>query len=84
MILWGLLTMDELKHNLIPKHIKISDSEKEELFNKYKISISNLPKISITDPAILHLNAKSGDVIRIDRESETAGSSVFYRGVSNE
>jgi len=76
--------MDELKHNLIPKHTKISDSEKEELFNNYKISIKDLPKISLTDPAIAHLEANAGDVIKIDRESETAGSSVFYRGVSNE
>lgn len=82
--LWGWHTMDELKHNLIPKHTKISDSEKTELFNKYKINLRDLPKISLNDPAIAHLEPKVGDVIKIERDSETAGATEFYRGVINE
>jgi len=68
-------------HELIPKHTKISDSEKEKLLETYQVSWSGLPKINKSDPAIAKLNVKVGDVIRIDRESKTAGKSVYYRAV---
>ncbi len=74
---------EPLQHVLIPKHTKLSEKEKEELFNKYNISIRELPKILTSDPAIRHLDAKENDIIKIERNSITAGSSVFYRGVIN-
>lgn len=72
---------DPLKHELVPKHTLISDKEKEELFVRYKISISDLPRISKNDPAIRQLGAKQGDVIKIIRKSRSAGEAVYYRGV---
>ena len=33
------------------------------------------------NPAIKHLNVKAGEVIKIERESKTAGKSVYYREV---
>ncbi len=75
---------EELKHVLVPKHTKLSEKEKEELFKKYNITIRELPKILISDPAIRHLNPKENDVIKIERNSITAGKSVFYRGVIND
>ena len=71
-------------HVLVPEHIKLSDKEKKELFEKHAISFIELPKIRTHDPAISHLNAKEGDVIKIIRKSDTAGKTIFYRGVSNE
>lgn len=76
--------MEELTHSLIPKHTKLSDKEKDALFEKYGISVQDLPKISITDPAIEHMLLKPGDVIKIDRTSSTAGETVYYRGVISE
>lgn len=72
------------KHILIPKHIKLSETEKKELFEKYHISLKELPKISKDDPALDSLNVKSGDVIKIIRNSSTAGECIFYRGVIGE
>ncbi len=72
------------KHVLVPKHIKLSAKEKEELFKKYNISLKELPKIRNDDPAIAHLNAKEEDVIKIMRQSPTAGETEFYRGVVSE
>ncbi len=72
------------KHILIPKHVKLSVKEKEELFKKYNISLKELPKIMKDDTAIASLNVKEGDVIKIIRESPTAGKTEFYRGVSSE
>lgn len=72
---------EALIHVLVPKHTKLSEKEKEELFKRYNITIRELPKIFKSDPAISHLDVKENDVIRIDRKSPTAGNSVFYRGV---
>ena len=72
------------KHILIPKHVKLSVKEKEELFKRYSVSLKELPKIVKDDPAIASLNAKEGDIIKIIRESPTAGKTEFYRGVSSE
>lgn len=72
------------KHILVPTHIKLNESEKKELLEKYKISVSELPKISIKDPAIESLKVKAGDIIKIIRKSQTAGTGVFYRSVINE
>lgn len=71
-------------HVLIPKHIKLSEKEKKELFEKYNISLKELPKIKKNDPAIAQLNAEVGDVIKIIRKSPTAGEAIFYRGVIGE
>jgi DNA-directed RNA polymerase subunit H (RpoH/RPB5) len=80
----GSLTMEKLIHTFIPEHTKISDDEKKKLFEKYNISIRDLPKITINDPAIKHLEPKIGDIIKITRKSLTSGTTEFYRGVINE
>jgi len=71
-------------HELIPKHKKLSKKKKKELFEKYNISLRELPKITKDDPAIAKLDAEEGDVIKITRKSETAGKTVYYRGVISE
>jgi len=71
------------KHILIPKHSKLSDSQKEKLLEKYNISIKELPRILKTDSAIISLDVKPGDVIKITRKSSTAGEAIFYRVVVN-
>ena len=72
------------KHILIPKHIKLSAKERDDLFKNYNISLKELPKIRKDDPAIARLNVKEGDVIKILRQSVTAGEVGFYRGVVSE
>jgi len=69
------------EHVLIPKHTKLNDKEKKELLERYGISLKNLPKIKKNDPAILSLDAKPGDVIKIERKSLTAGKAIYYRSV---
>ena len=75
------MIFDISKHLLVPKHSKLSDSEKKNLFEKYSIGVKELPKINSTDPAIEKLGAKVGDVIKIDRESVTAGTTSYFRVV---
>lgn len=76
-------TFDISKHYLVPEHNKLKDKEKKELLERYHIGVRDLPKISIKDPAIRELDAKAGDIIRIIRRSQTAGTTEYYRGVVN-
>jgi len=71
--------IDVAKHSLVPKHIKLSDKEKEKLLERYSITTDQLPKIRLTDPALMNLDAKEGDVIKIVRKSPTAGEADYYR-----
>ena len=74
---------EELIHDLVPRHEKLSDSEAASLLERYHVSHLELPKISKKDPGIAHLDAKSGDIIRVIRASDTAGESIYYRVVVN-
>ena len=69
------------KHTLTPKHLKIGEKEKAQIFEKYHVSSKEMPKVLKTDSAIKELDAKPGDVIKIARKSPTAGESIFYRVV---
>ena len=74
---------DILKHELVPKHSKLSVKEKKELFDTYNISERELPRILKSDTAIANLNVDIGTIIKIIRKSKTAGEAVFYRVVCN-
>ena len=69
------------KHILIPKHTKLSDTQGEKLLETYNISLKELPRILKTDPSIISLDAKPGNIVKITRNSPTAGESIFYRVV---
>lgn len=71
------------KHNIIPKHSKLSEKDKQELLQSYNITMRELPKILVDDPGMHGLEAKPGDIIKITRKSATAGESAFYRCVTN-
>ena len=75
--------IDIRKHMLVPEHSKLTKKEIQELLEKYNITLNELPKILSTDPAIEKLNVKLGDVIKITRDSPTAGVSIYYRVVIN-
>jgi len=71
-------------HVLVPKHTKLTEKEKNKLLEKFNINFNKFPKILVTDAGITGLDAKVGDVIKIVRHSQTAGTVVFYRGVIND
>jgi DNA-directed RNA polymerase subunit H len=68
-------------HELVPKHEILSPEDKEALLKHYGIKPSQLPKILANDPAVIEINAKPGDVIKITRRSPIAGEVVSYRFV---
>ncbi|MBN2420702.1 DNA-directed RNA polymerase subunit H [Candidatus Woesearchaeota archaeon] len=71
------------KHELIPVHEKLSDTEKEKLLSALGISFREIPKIRKNDPALAEMDVKAGDIIKISRKSVTAKNTVFYRGVTD-
>lgn len=70
-------------HKLVPKHTKLTDEEVQKLLEQFNISIRQLPKILKTDQAIKELDAKPGDVVKIERVSSVVGRTHFYRVVVN-
>ncbi|HDM67398.1 MAG TPA: DNA-directed RNA polymerase subunit H [Thermoplasmatales archaeon] len=70
---------DIMKHELVPKHIILSEEEKKKLLEKYRIDETQLPKILHTDPVVIAIGAKPGQVLKIIRRSPTAKESIAYR-----
>lgn len=65
----------------MPKHTLLTDNDKHELLNSYKITLRQLPRILLDDPVIIRLGGKIGDVVKIVRKSPAAGESLYYRVV---
>ena len=72
---------DILKHGLVPKHIVLSEAEKNELMKKFNIMPHQLPKIFSNDVVVKAVGAKPGDILKINRKSPTAGEILYYRFV---
>lgn len=67
------------EHELVPQHILLTVEEKEELFSRYKLKESQLMKMLTTDPVARYYGFKRGQVIKIIRNSDTAGRYVTHR-----
>jgi DNA-directed RNA polymerase subunit H len=67
-------------HVLQPKHIKLTSNEVQKLLSELNISLAQLPKIKITDPAILD-GCEISDIIKIERVIE-GNKTFYYRVVS--
>jgi len=66
---------DPTENFMVPKHEIVSEDEKRELERMYG-SLDLFPKILVTDPIVMKLGAKEGDLIRIHREE-----GFYYRYV---
>lgn len=68
-----------LDHMLVPKHEILSKKEADKFLKDNGLTESQIPRILKKDPVIKAIKAKKGDIIRITRNSATAGESVYYR-----
>ncbi|KAH3898783.1 DNA-directed RNA polymerases I, II, and III subunit RPABC1 [Saccharomycodes ludwigii] len=75
----GALVVNITHHELVPKHIKLSQEEKQNLLKRYRLKESQLPRIQRMDPVALYLGLKRGEVVKIIRNSETSGRYASYR-----
>ena len=71
--------VDVTKHEMVPEHEVLDEEEIEEVTERYDIRKTDLPKISRTDSPVKQLDADTGDVIKITRESLTTDEAVVYR-----
>ncbi|MCZ7398175.1 MAG: DNA-directed RNA polymerase subunit H [Candidatus Methanoperedens sp.] len=68
-----------LEHKMVPNHEILNEEDLNKILSEYKVEKEQLPKIRISDPSAVSVKAKVGDVVRVTRESPTAGKSYFYR-----
>ncbi len=77
--------MEQPAHVFVPKHVIATETEVKELLARIEKPIEALPFIIESDPALVPLNAKVGDVVRIERNSPvTKKIEQFYRLVVEE
>ena len=70
--------VDVSQHDLVPDHSVVDEDDLEAVLTEYEIKKTDLPKIKRTDKALPD-DAEVGDVVRIERDSQTTDTAVVYR-----
>ena len=65
----------------IPPFRILSPEEAKAVLERYRVKPWQLPWIRASDPAVIAIGARPGDIIEIKRRSETAGEVIIYRYV---
>jgi len=68
-------------HSIVPKHEIMTPEEKQKLLDEYRVKPYQLPRIHASDPAAKAIGARPGEIVRIIRNSPTAGKYIAYRYV---
>ena len=66
-------------HELVPKHIILSEDEAKEVVEKYNTTKNKFPKISKVDPVAKYYGMKPDQICKIIRKSPEVGESIYYR-----
>jgi DNA-directed RNA polymerase subunit H len=74
------LQFNILNHALVPPAVIMSEQDVADLKIRYNMkSLNDLPEISRFDPQALAMCLRPGEVIKIDRKSDTALEYNYYR-----
>ncbi len=70
-----------IDHLLVPKHEILNEKEVKQVSVQYNSTPDQFPYIQISDPALRELEPKVGNLVKITRQSQTAGETIYYRFV---
>lgn len=74
------LMYNPLKHELVPQHRKMTETEANAIMDEYKIRHhKHMPIISKDDVVARWLGLCPGNVVEITRYNETSGTYYYYR-----
>jgi len=69
-----------IEHEYVPKHVKLTQKEKESVMKKYNISSdSQFPEISMFDPVAKAILMRPGELCEITRYDKISFKNTFYR-----
>ena len=74
------LQFDVLKHDLVPHHRVLSDTDKAVVMSKHGMTLeSQFPEIGRHDPVAVALGTRPAQLLEIERPSRTAVTGLYYR-----
>ena len=74
-----MLMFNITHHELIPKHVVLTEEEAKKVIDDFDATKSQLPKLLPTDPIAKYYGMKTGTVCKIVRNSQMTGESIYYR-----
>jgi DNA-directed RNA polymerase subunit H (RpoH/RPB5) len=75
----GGFIVEITSHELVPRHEILKDEEKKKVLQKFGVTENQLPQIHVSDPVLEESGAKPGQLVKITRNSQTAGEAIYYR-----
>jgi DNA-directed RNA polymerase I, II, and III subunit RPABC1 len=73
------LAFNITKHKKVPKHTLMTEEETGRVLEKFKATKEQMPFILFEDPIARYLGMLPGKMCKIERKSETAGVTDYYR-----
>merc|ERR1719410_1335996 len=61
------LIVNITRHELVPKHVPLSEEEKQQLLDRYKLKPAQLPRCQVTDPMARYFGLTRDSVFKIIR-----------------
>ncbi|EPY27942.1 DNA-directed RNA polymerases I, II, and III subunit RPABC1 [Strigomonas culicis] len=78
------LVFNPSHNSAVPPHRRLSEAEKAALLRERRLEVAQLPRIFVSDPMVMYLGLRRGDVVEITRATdaeETRGPYLMYRQV---
>lgn len=74
-----MLMFNITHHELVPKHVVLTEDESKKVIDDFDATKSQLPKLLPTDPVAKYYGMKTGTICKIVRNSQMTGESIYYR-----